>query len=712
LSEWYANGPLGVEQGFSVPRAPAGGHAGPLTLAMAFSGVAHASLAANGASVLFSHRGGPSLRYGGLAASDGRGRALPSWLELHGRQVLLRVDVRGARYPLRIDPVLQPGKLEQQAKLTGTGESGGAQLGFSVALSASGNTAIVGGPEDGGGAGAAWVFTRTGSTWTQQGEKLRGGEESGNGHFASAVRLSSDGNTALIGGANDGGGAGAAWVFTRTGSTWTQQGPKLTGTGESGGAHFGSSVALSGDGNTALIGGPEDSSFAGAAWMFTRTGTSWSQQGAKLTGGAEEMGLGDFGYSVALSSDGSTALIGAATDGGSIANGFVGASWVFARTGSTWSQQGPKLTSGANGEGGEPLGAFGSSVALSADGDTALIGAFGEGRFSGAAWAFSRSGKTWIRPGTKLTGVGETGAAYFGYGVALSSDGSHALVGGLEDNAKAGAAWAFTRSGPTWTQEKLTATPPSTGAGFGYSVALSSDGATALIGGPEDSSKVGAAWAFLNPAVATNEELTGSTQNRGGSGLNAIAKPIITRASQSRRRWREVEKVARISRAQALLFMAAAKASSSPFTHTSRRGKYRVFYYSGLTGHEYSKPTRGGVGPRRNIIMVIPAGTTFAFTLNVQAAVSFAFTQNVSGHRLGGKCVAPTRGLGAEPACTRTVTRGTLSFAGNAGRNTVSFQGRIPGSGRLPPGDYTLVITASNSAGRSSPKRLRFTILG
>jgi hypothetical protein len=109
---------------------------------------------------------------------------------------------------------------------------------------------------------------------------------------------------------------------------------------------------------------------------------------------------------------------------------------------------------------------------------------------------------------------------------------------------------------------------------------------------------------------------------------------------------------------------------------------------------------------------VIPSGTTFSFTLNVQAAVSFTFNQNVSGRRLTGRCLAPTSGTRAQPACTRSVNRGTLSLAGSAGRNTVPFQGLIPGSRKLAPGTYTLVISATNAAGRSSPKSLRFTILG
>src|SRR5439155_1690106 len=139
---------------------------------------------------------------------------------------------------------------------------------------------------------------------------------------------------------------GAVWVFTRSGSTWTQQ-AKLTGSGEvnlphpySMGGEFGSSVALSGDGSTALIGGPGDNEGVGAAWVFTRTGSTWTQQGPKLT--VEHRNIRLFGDSVALSSDGSTALISAREvcdihPGGC---GNYGAVWAFTRSGSTWTQQG------------------------------------------------------------------------------------------------------------------------------------------------------------------------------------------------------------------------------------------------------------------------------------------------------------------------------------------------------------------------------------
>ena len=224
VGEWYANGPLGVEQGFTITRAPSGSRNGPLTLSLRLSGNLSASLAAGGRELRFTAAGKAALAYRGLVASDARGRALRAWLVLRGRGLLVRVDARGARFPVRIDPLFQNG-----TKLTGSGAIGTPGFGASVAFSADGATALIGGPYDNNNAGAAWVFTRSGAAWTQQGPKLTASDETGNGYFGLSVALSSDGNTALIGGSNDNSAVGAAWVFTRTGANWTQQGTKLTG---------------------------------------------------------------------------------------------------------------------------------------------------------------------------------------------------------------------------------------------------------------------------------------------------------------------------------------------------------------------------------------------------------------------------------------------------------------------------------------------------
>ena len=145
--------------------------------------------------------------------------------------------------------------VQQGEKLVGTGAVGNAQQGQSVAVSSDGNTAIMGGPNDSGNTGAAWVFTRSGGGWTQQGNKLVGSGAVGYARQGASVALSADGNTAIVGGPFDNWNTGAAWVFTRSNSAWTQQRSKLIGTGAVGDAGQGASVALSADGNTAIVGG-------------------------------------------------------------------------------------------------------------------------------------------------------------------------------------------------------------------------------------------------------------------------------------------------------------------------------------------------------------------------------------------------------------------------------------------------------------------------
>ena len=221
------------------------------------------------------------------------------------------------------------------------------------------------------------AFTRSGETWTQQGSKLTGTGETGEGGFGTSVALSGEGTTALIGAPNDNGvGAAFPFVLSEEG-TWSQQGSKLTGTGAVKFPEFGTSVALSDDGNTALIGAPSDNGEVGAAWAFTRAGESWSQQGSKLLA-SDEVGGGRFGESVALSSNGNAGIIGGSGD-----HGESGAVWAFARSGESWVQAEPKLLGGTGAE--EEVG---DSVAVSANGTTVLAGARFSHAGAGAAYVY------------------------------------------------------------------------------------------------------------------------------------------------------------------------------------------------------------------------------------------------------------------------------------------------------------------------------------
>ena len=411
------------------------------------------------------------------------------------------------------DPAEQKGGGEQLTrqqgpKLIGTGAVGSANQGVSVALSADGNTAIVGGPGPNnaererslsvGPAGATWVFTRSGGVWTQQ-DKLVGTTDAYGGGLWSqgmSVAVSADGNTAIVGGPSDNRTTGAAWVFTRSGGVWTQQGSKLVGSGARLAAPLpqgqGMSVALSADGNTAMVGGWGTE----AAWVFARSGGVWTEQGNKLVGSGA-VGSARRGMSVALSADGNTAMVGGWAD-----NSKAGAAWVFVRSGDVWAQQGKKLV------GIDAVGSArqGTAVALSADGNIAIIGGPGDNPWdrsvpfglgaAGAAWVFTRIGGVWTQQGNKLVG-GTLGGANQGTSVALSADGTTAIVGGFGDDGGV-VSWrasVFTRSDGHWKQE-----PNLVGTGVvgksAPSVALSDDGSTIIVGGANDNGGIGAAWVF------------------------------------------------------------------------------------------------------------------------------------------------------------------------------------------------------------------------
>ena len=317
---------------------------------------------------------------------------------------------------------------------------------FGYSLSLSGDTAIIGAPyaDDNGAtdSGCAYVFTRTGTTWTKQ-QKLLASDGTAGDVFGYSVSL--NGNTALIGAAGDDGNqaySGSAYVFTRTGTTWTQQAKLLASDGWKYGG-FGWSVSLSGD--TALIGVPWDhdnGANSGSAYVFTRTGTSWTQQTKLLAsdGAAEDI----FGVSVSLSGD--TVLIGA--DGYAFSPSGLGSAYVFIRTGTTWTQQAKFLASdGAAGD------EFGWSVSLS--GDTALIGACYDddnGGASGSAYVFTRTSTTWTQQQKLISSDGGVGSR-FGYSVSL--DGDTALIGAYyeTDYETHGSAYVFTRTGTTWTEQ-------------------------------------------------------------------------------------------------------------------------------------------------------------------------------------------------------------------------------------------------------------------
>jgi hypothetical protein len=356
--------------------------------------------------------------------------------------------------------------IEEKKLLASDGQEGD---NFGCYASLSGDTALIGAWLDGDNgyhSGSAYVFIRNNTTWTQQAKLLPSDGEEDN-LFGWSVSLDND--TALIGAYWDddnGDKSGSAYVFTRNGTKWTQQAKLLASDGTIM-DYFGYSVSLSG--NTACISAPIDDDngdASGSAYIFTRTGSNWTQQ-AKLI--AADGANGDnFGFRVFLA--GNTALIGAQAD-----DDVRGSAYVFTRANTTWTQEAKLLASD-----GQSDDFFGYFVSLSDD--TALIGAPGDsdyGDSSGSAYVFTRTATTWTQQ-QKLLPKDGYGWDYFGYACSVSGD--TAIVSAPQDDDKgedSGSAYVFTRTDTTWTQkQKLLASDGQAGDTFGWwSVCLDNDSA-------------------------------------------------------------------------------------------------------------------------------------------------------------------------------------------------------------------------------------------
>ena len=297
-------------------------------------------------------------------------------------------------------------------------------------------------------------------------------------HFSCStyVALSANGNTAVIGDNYQPDTATNAWVFVRNGTTWSQQGSRLEGTGSKGNNpnNYTARVAISGDGNTLALGVPYSSN-SRSTWIFTRTGNVWAQQG---TGPlvTQTFDNGPPGIFNCLSYDGNTLL----TEGGSY-HEFC----YWQRTGTTWAQQGytfPIKYASYFETIGDQGGAT-TALAIDSSGTRMFIG---DDQFHdqvGAAFYFTRTGTTWTQQGGNLTGTGLQGGGAQG-GAAISRDGNYLADGGFYNDGGEGGVWMFKRNGPAWTQIAKLKAPDNAWQqrNFGYSVSLSADGSTLAVG--------------------------------------------------------------------------------------------------------------------------------------------------------------------------------------------------------------------------------------
>ena len=309
------------------------------------------------------------------------------------------------------------------------------------------------------------------SMWTEQAKLVRS-TGTGNIRLGNSVALAGD--IAVLAAPLDGSSIGSAYVFVRNGATWTEQ-AKLVPPDGATGDQFGTSVAVSG---TTILVGAYNNSNKGAAYVFVQNGASWTMQ-AKLAA-VNDLGSDWFGYSSAL--DGDTAIIGSVMDDDKGTDS--GSAYVFTRNGTQWSQEAKLVADdGATSDG------FGVSVSIS--GNTAVVGSYQDddkGSNSGSAYVFVRNGAVWSQQ-AKLTASNGMADDRFGYSVAIS--GNDVIIGADRNDEKgldAGVAYAYARSGNTWSERtKMLAGDGTAGDNYGHSVAIA--GNVVVVGAYNDDDK-------------------------------------------------------------------------------------------------------------------------------------------------------------------------------------------------------------------------------
>lgn len=489
LTEWYLNGPLGLEQGFTLRERPSGTHGTrdshaemkPLIFALALSGDLTASVDQGGMGLTLSgHEGQPELRYGGLSATDASGKQLRAWMEIQGEQLLLKVEDADARYPIVVDPIMQ------LAKLT---PSDGVKLGFfGASVAISGDTVAVGMASTSL-PGTIYVFVKPATGWANMTETAQLTASDGTVNDYLGYSLAISGNTIVAGSPNANTYLGEAYVYVKPASGWGNMTETAKLTPSDNYSTLGASVAISG--NTVIVGATDTSNnAAGTAYVFVKPPTGWTSMAptAKLTP-SDGQAYDEFGYSAAIS--GNTVVVGSYSRA---------RAYVFVEPSGGWADTTQTARLGVPGE------AIGSAVSIS--GDTIVAGSpyatIGSNYAQGAAYIFVKPANGWtsMTPTATLTASDGAAGDELGYSVAIS--GGQIVTGAPfaaygSSAERQGATYRFIKPSTGWKTTshftaKVGASDGAKGDQFGWSVSLG--GNLLLVGAPSATTAEGEAYLF------------------------------------------------------------------------------------------------------------------------------------------------------------------------------------------------------------------------
>jgi trimeric autotransporter adhesin len=470
LTEWYLNGPLGVEQGFTLAAPPRMGDALALTLAVRGGTTPQI----DGSDVALTMPDGEVFQYGHLRVTDATGRQLPAHMSINHGAIAITTNLTGAAYPVTVDPLVQ------QKILTASDGADGDYFGFSVATSSDGTRVIVGAFNTQIGAsqaqGEAYVYSGT-NYGTEK--KLAASDGAAFDYFGQSVAMSADGTKVIVGASGKYGmnPHGAAYIYSGT-NYGTEK--KVLASDGAFGDSFGRTVAMSSDGTRVIVGAFNTqigaSQAQGEAYVYSGTNYGTEKKLAASDGAERD----EFGYAVAISGDGTRVIVGAiaAAVGGNPEQGAV-----YVYSGANYATE--KRLSDSDGLIGD---SFGTSVAMSSDGTRVIVGAnlkiVGMNDSQGAAYVYSG-----VNYATEKKLLASDGAAndYFGSSVAMSGDGTKVIVGAflkqVGANTQQGEGYVY--SGANYaTEQRLTASDGAANDNFGFSVTMSGDGTRVAVGAP------------------------------------------------------------------------------------------------------------------------------------------------------------------------------------------------------------------------------------
>lgn len=445
LSEWYLNGPFGLEQGFTFARPP-GKRNGALTLAIVLSANLTPKVDPGAHGLTLERQGVLLARYEGLLARDASGKELKSWMEVTGTSLQLRIEDARARYPVTVDPLVQSATLTDPDP-----NEQNSSFGETTAISSDGGTIVIGNPFPVTGPGDAYVFLRPSTGWattSTYAAKLLASNGQAGDEFGFGLSITGDGTTIAVGAPGSMNG-GSAYVFVEPSGGWTSSSPLHETNSIGGPTGFGYPLQLSDDGTTLAVASPLatvngiDQQGEVEVFVTSNGWTSFSSNQLFASDGAANDRLSFDG--VGISGDGSAIVATGAISTGAFEPR---SAYVFLRPSGGWvgGTESAKLTASSY---------FGLVFpSLTSDGSTIVVGSPSDDTNtgnSGTAYVFVKPAGGWSSTSNFDAQLSPSTLDYnFGDGVTIMRDGTNIVVRGDSD-------YVFAKPATGWSNSNETA---------------------------------------------------------------------------------------------------------------------------------------------------------------------------------------------------------------------------------------------------------------